>query len=63
MRAEARAQAREALATVAGRWPRPLLPLGALTVLARIDADAPGQRAQGAPKRLLRLLALRISGR
>jgi phytoene synthase len=44
------------------RWPASARALAALYVLARRDAEA-GQRAQGSPKRLLRMLALRLFGR
>lgn len=46
----------------AGRWPVTARPLAALFVLARRDAAA-GARAQGSPARLLRMLALRLTGR
>lgn len=62
----ARALAAGRLAAVdPARWPRPLAPLGLLTVLARQDAAMPGgrQRRQGSPKRLLRALAYRLTGR
>ncbi|KKC23843.1 squalene/phytoene synthase family protein [Sphingomonas sp. SRS2] len=47
------------------RWPAVLRPLGLLVVLARIDAAMPTDRLrrQGAPKRLLRALAYRLTGR
>jgi len=62
----ARARAAERLAGVAiGRWPTALRPLGLLTIFARWDAAMPEseQRRQGAPKRLLRALAYRLTGR
>ena len=43
-------------------WPKALRPLGMLAVLARKDA-VPGPRRQGSPKRLLRMLAMRLTGR
>lgn len=44
------------------RWPRRLRPLGALARLARDDA-ASETRAQGSPRRVLRILAHRLTGR
>ncbi|KRB86943.1 hypothetical protein ASE00_08045 [Sphingomonas sp. Root710] len=46
-------------------WPGTLRPLGLLAVLARGDARMPPARLrrQGAPKRLLRALAYRLTGR
>lgn len=48
-----------------GRWPATLRPLGLLTVLARRDARMPPAelRRQGAPKRLFRALAYRLTRR
>jgi phytoene synthase len=46
----------------AGRWPPAARPLAALFVLARKDAHA-GHRRQARPDRLLRMLALRLTGR
>ena len=63
VRQAARAQAAIALARTGGRpWPRPLRPLAMLAVLARADA-ATERRAQGSPRRLARMLAMRLSGR
>lgn len=47
------------------RWPAILKPLGLLVLLAREDAAMPAGRLrrQGAPKRLLRGLAYRLTGR
>jgi len=45
-----------------GRWARAARPLAALFVLARRDATA-ATRAQGRPDRMLRMLALRLTGR
>lgn len=62
----ARDRAMAALAeTDIARWPAALRPLGLLTVLARGDAAMPPAelRRQGAPKRLLRALAYRLTGR
>ena len=62
----ARARAAEKLAAVAiGRWPSALRPLGLLAVLARQDAAMPADRMrrQGAPTRLFRALAYRLTGR
>jgi len=44
-------------------WPKALRPLGMLATLARADAGVSGTRRQGAPGRLLRMLALRLTGR
>jgi len=60
---EARRQAAAALAQAPRRWPPPLRPLGALTVLARRDAATPGPRTQGSPARVARMLAMRVAGR
>jgi len=61
IRAEARAQARAALAALGGRrWPKSALPLAVLALLATRDAKDGGVRRQGAPNRLFRLLALRL---
>lgn len=65
-RAFARHKAAERLAEVSiARWPVALRPLGLLAVLARGDAAMPAdrQRRQGSPKRLLRALAYRLTGR
>ena len=62
----ARRQAAERLDGVDIRhWPATLRPLGLLVVLARADAAQPAGelRRQGAPKRLLRALAYRLTGR
>jgi len=45
-----------------GRWPAAARGLAALYALARRDAES-GRRVQGSPKRLLRMLALRLFGR
>lgn len=47
------------------RWPAMLKPLGLLVVLARQDAALPAERLrrQGAPNRLFRALAYRMTGR
>lgn len=63
VKAEARRQALVALATAPRRWPKPLRPLGALAVLARRDAEHAGPRAQGSPRRVARMLAMRLTGR
>ena len=57
----ARAQSLAA-ALPAGRWASPTRPLAALFVLARKDAQT-GIRTQARPDRLLRMLALRLTGR
>lgn len=63
VRALARSEAADMLDGLpSGRWPRPLRPLGALTVLAWRDAAAQASRTQGSPARLARMLALRITG-
>jgi len=65
-RRTARLRAREALAKVdLRRWPAPLRPLGLLVTLARLDAAMPADqlRRQGAPKRMFRALAYRLTGR
>lgn len=62
----ARSQAAERLRAVdIGRWPAQLRPLGLLALLARQDAALPADkfRRQGSPKRLLRALAYRLTGR
>ncbi|MFC3420900.1 hypothetical protein ACFSTI_19420 [Rhizorhabdus histidinilytica] len=62
----ARAAAAERLGEVAiGSWPAALRPLGLLVLLARTDAAMPTerQRRQGSPKRMLRALAYRLTGR
>lgn len=64
VRSESARQARDALAPLAGAtWGRAARPLAALAVLARRDAADPAPRRQGAPGRLLRMLALRLTGR
>jgi len=63
VRETARARARSLIDSVpSGRWPSPARALAALYVLARRDAQR-GQRRQGSPGRLLRMLALRLFGR
>ena len=63
VRQAARERARALAADVPlGPWAAPARPLAALFVLARRDALA-STRAQGSPGRLLRMLALRVSGR
>jgi hypothetical protein len=44
------------------RWPKAARPLAALLALAAADARAE-TRTQGSPRRLLRMLALRLTGR
>jgi phytoene synthase len=48
-----------------GRWPSHLRPLGMLAILARRDAapERPRWEAQGAPRRMLRMLRHRLSGK
>jgi phytoene synthase len=48
----------------AGRWPARLRPLGMLAALAARDAepDRPRWEAPGAPRRMLRMLRLRLTG-
>jgi len=65
-RAEADAALRAARgATIEGRWPKALRPLGMLVMLARRDARRGPDRLErfGAPSRMLRMIAHRISGR
>lgn len=63
VRDSALARARKLAAAIpSGRWARPARPLAALFVLAVRDAFAKS-RAQGSPQRLLRMLALRLTGR
>jgi 15-cis-phytoene synthase len=64
VRQTARAQARTVLAPLAGKaWSRAGRPLGALAVLAMRDAETAGERRQGSPGRLLRLLGVKLLGR
>jgi len=63
VRAEARRQASAALAGAPRRWPMALRALGALAVLAARDVTGDAPRRQGSPARLLRMLALRVTGR
>jgi phytoene synthase len=51
-----------AAALLPGRWPAALRPLAMLAALAARDAHADSRR-QGHPRRLLRMLALRLTGR
>lgn len=62
--ARTRAAGRLARVSIA-RWPAALRPLGLLVLLARQDAAMPADRLrrQGAPGRLLRALAYRLTGR
>lgn len=62
VRAAAREHAASILAGAPASWPTALRPLGMLAVLAANDAERPDRR-QGHPSRLLRMLALRITGR
>jgi 15-cis-phytoene synthase len=63
VRDNALARAREIAGTMpSGRWNSAARPLAALFVLAQRDALAK-HRSQGAPGRLLRMLALRLTGR
>jgi phytoene synthase len=60
----ARKRAKELAAELSpGGWARIARPLAALFVLARRDAAAATLRVQGSPARLLRMLALRLTGR
>jgi len=64
VRGRARAKALIALGSLPRAiWPRQIRPLGMLATLARADASTAGARHQGAPGRLLRMLALRFTGR
>jgi phytoene synthase len=62
VRAVARKQAVALAARLPGGWPKALRPLGMLATLAARDAAA-DERRQGHPARLLRMLALRLTGR
>jgi phytoene synthase len=63
VRATALARANELIAGLPRhRWPKAARPLAALLVLA-IDDARTGKRIQGSPRRLLRMLALRLAGR
>jgi phytoene synthase len=63
VRDAARMRARSLIEAVpSGRWPSSVRALAALYVLARRDAER-GERRQGSPGRLLRMLALRLFGR
>jgi phytoene synthase len=63
VRATALAQARQLIAGLSReRWPKPARPLAALLALA-IDDARTGKRIQGSPRRLFRVLALRLKGR
>ena len=63
VRAEARRQAAVALAAAPTRWPGPLRPLGALTLMARRDLARDGPPDRGSPGRVARMLAMRLTGR
>jgi len=64
VRALARKRANEILAAMPDRrWPRAARPLAMLAILARRDVAAEGTRAQGSPRRLARMLVLRLTGR
>jgi phytoene synthase len=64
IRADARSRAVDAAKEIAGGgWSRASRPLAALAALAARDAVDPGPRRQGSPSRLLRMLALRLTGR
>jgi phytoene synthase len=63
--ADADAAVERARATPPVVWPSRLRPLGMLAALARRDAEPgrPRWEAQGAPKRMLRMLGHRLTGR
>ena len=64
VRAAARERARVLLdALPRHRWPRAARPLAMLAILARDDVAREGRRAQGSPRRVARMLALRLTGR
>jgi phytoene synthase len=64
VRTLARDRARQVLATIdARRWPRRARPLAMLAALARADATGAGTRRQGSPKRMFRMLVMRLTGR
>ena len=63
VRANALARANQLIASLPHkRWPKAARPLAALLALAIGDART-GKRLQGSPGRLLRMLALRLTGR
>ncbi|WP_404709913.1 squalene/phytoene synthase family protein [Sphingomonas sp. MMS24-J13] len=45
------------------RWPRAARPLAMLVTLARGDVASDARRVQGSPRRIMRMLALRLTGR
>jgi phytoene synthase len=63
--ADAEAAVAGARRRAAGRWPPRLRPLGMLAALARRDAEPQRRRwePQGAPRRMLRMLRHRFTGR
>ncbi len=64
VRALARDKARKVLAMIPPRrWPRRARPLAMLAALAGTDATGEGARRQGSPKRMLRMLVMRLTGR
>jgi 15-cis-phytoene synthase len=62
VREQARLQAAAMSGVALAPWPKALRPLGMLAVLAAGDARV-AERRQGHPRRLLRMLALRLTGR
>ncbi|MGC6399283.1 squalene/phytoene synthase family protein [Sphingomonas sp. FW199] len=62
---EAQGMALAALADAPGRWPGPLRVLGALSLLARMDAAMPLDQPirHGAPGRVARLALMKLTGR
>ena len=64
LRALARARAREILSALpTRRWARAARPLAMLAILAARDVSRDAPRRQGSPNRMLRMLALRLTGR
>ena len=64
VRAMAREQGRAVLAGLPRRaWPKRARPLAMLAMLARRDVAGDSARLQGSPQRMIRMLALRLTGR
>jgi phytoene synthase len=64
VRTAARRRARAILdALPRQRWPRAARPLAMLVTLARSDVASEAPRQQGSPRRIMRMLALRLTGR
>ncbi|WP_448657504.1 squalene/phytoene synthase family protein [Sphingomonas sp. CJ99] len=65
MASDAQRRAAAMLAEGPGRWPVPLRMLGALALLARMDCAMPPDQPipHGSPRRVARMLAMRLTGR